>query len=220
MAAAEPSVQRAPADGDDESARWVEELGGTGPSQTAAAVRLHELLLRVAHGELRRRAGALRLSGPELDDLAYQAAADAAMAILSKLTTFRGESRFTTWAYRFAILEVSTKVGRHFWRHPPANFDADLWERLPDRFGVDPAGVAQARDLADAIRHAVEHDLSERQRRVFVAIVLQDVSLDVLAVELASTRNALYKTMFDARRKLRTVLAANGYLTDDSPRHR
>src|SRR6266496_2193310 len=145
---------------DPESAGWLRVLAGTGPAQEAALARLHEMLVRIARGEVGRRAPRLRLVGPELDDLAYQAAADALIAITGKLGQFRGESRFTTWAYKFVIFEVSAKIGRHFWRHP-------------------------------------------------------DIPLDAEVIELASNRNAIYKTLFDARRKLRPALAAHGYLGDD-----
>jgi len=174
----------------------------------------------VARNELRRRGGVLRIAGPELDDLAYQAAADAVVAITAKLSTFRGESRFTTWAYRFVILEVSSKIGRHFWRHPSVSVDVEQWDQLPDRFGVDPARVPESRELAAEIHRAVDEDLTDWQRRVFVAIVLQEIPAGRSRRRAASTRNAIYKTLFDARRKLRAVLAANGYLTDDPPRHR
>ncbi len=219
VVASEPSVDGIPVGLDEDSVRWVGDLSGDGRAREAAIVRLHELLLRVAHNELRRRGGVLRIAGPELDDLAYQAAADAVVAIIAKLSTFRGESRFTTWAYRFVILEVSSKVGRHFWRHPTVSVDVEQWDQLPDRFGVDPARVPESHELAAEIRRAVDEDLTEWQRRVFVAIVLRQIPLDALVVELGTTRNAIYKTLFDARRKLRAVLAANGYLTDDPPRH-
>ena len=162
-----------------------------------------------------RRAPRLRLAGPDLDDLAYQAAADAMIAITGKLGQFRGESRFTTWAYKFVIFEVSAKIGRHFWRHADVRLDAEDWDRLPARFGFDPAQEAEWRDLLAALRRAVDEELTARQRRVFVAIVLNDIPLDALVIELASNRNAIYKTLFDARRKLRAALAANGYVGDD-----
>ena len=179
-------------------------------------VRLHALLLRVARAEVHRRSATLRLAGPEVDDLAYQAAADALQAITTKLGQFRGESRFTTWAYKFVILEVSTKIGRHFWRHPGVTMDPSDWDRLPDRFGTDPADHVQAHDLIAALRHAVEQELTQRQREVFVAIVVHRVPLDTLVVEHRTTRNAIYKMMFDARGKLRAFLAANGYLDDST----
>jgi RNA polymerase sigma-70 factor (ECF subfamily) len=200
------------------SQEWVQALTGTRAQREAALARLHEMLLRIARAELQRRGGQLRITGPELDDLAYQAAADALVAITAKLGQFRGESRFTTWAYKFVIFEVSAKVGRHFWRHPAAAMDAGDWGRLPDRFGLEPAQEAEWRDLADALRRAVEEELTARQRRVFVAIVFNGVPLDALAAELGSTRGAIYKMMFDARRKLRAALAANGYLDDESSR--
>ena len=176
------------------------------------------MLLRIAHRELLRRGGRLRITGPELDDLAYQAAADALLAIMAKVGQFRGESRFTTWAYKFVIFEVSAKAGRHFWINPPVPMDAGDWDRLPDRFGLEPAREAERRELASAVRQAVDGQLTPRQRQVFVAIVLDGVPLDALAVRLGSTRNAIYKTMFDARRKLRAALAAHGYLDDQTSR--
>ena len=133
---------------DAESAEWRRALVGTGPRREEALVRLHGLLLRIARGEVARRGPRLQLSGPELDDLAHQAADDALVAITSKIGQFRGESRFTTWAYKFVIFEVSTKIGRHFWRHPSVPFNAEDWDRLPGRFGFDPAHEAEWRDPA------------------------------------------------------------------------
>jgi RNA polymerase sigma-70 factor (ECF subfamily) len=208
-AAARPGSQSEP---DAESAGWLDALQSTGPARDAALARLHALLLRVAKAELRRREGRHPVTGPELDDLAYQAAGDALMAVTAKLGRFRGESRFTTWAYKFAVLEVSAKLGRHFWQRPAATLEASQWDRLPDRFGLRPDDVAEQADLVAALRRAVEERLTDRQRRVFMAIVVDGVPLDALVVELGSSRNAIYKTMFDARRKLRAALAANGYL--------
>jgi hypothetical protein len=114
----------------------------------------------VAQRECRRRGLRLRVTGPELEDLAYQAAADALVATTRKLGQFRGESRFTTWAYRFVILEVSDKIGRHFWRNPGVRLDAGDWDKLPDRFGFEPAREAEWRDLLAALRRAVDTELS------------------------------------------------------------
>jgi RNA polymerase sigma-70 factor, ECF subfamily len=201
---------------DPESAGWLGALAGTGQQREAALARLHEMLLRIAQRECRRRGPRLRITGPELDDLAYQAAADAVMAITRTIGQFRGESRFTTWAYKFVIFEVSDKIGRHFWRNPGVPLDAEDWDKLPDRFGFDPAHQAEWQDLLAAVRRAVDTELSPRQRQVFVAIMVNAVPLDALAIELSSNRNAIYKMMFDARRKLRAALAANGYLDHDT----
>jgi len=203
---------------DPESAEWVRALSTCGAELDRAAARLHAALLRVARAELARRSGQLRISGPELDDLAHQAAADAVVAIIAKAGQFRGESRFSTWAYRFVILEVSAKVGRHFWRHPPVPMDDGDWDQIPDRLGLDPAREAEWRDLALALRRAVEQELTEHQRRTFTALVVDGVPLDALVARLGSSRGAIYKTMFDARRKLRASLVANGYLDEDPER--
>src|SRR6266567_6525698 len=199
---------------DPESAEWLRALGDAGPQREAALTRLHELLVRIARGEVARRGPRLRISGPELDDLACQAAADALLAITGKLGQFRGESRFTTWAYKFVIFEVSAKFGRHFWRHPSVPLDAEHWDRLPDRFGFEPEPERESewRDLLTALRRAVDAELTPRQREVFVALVLNGVPLDALVVRLGSNRNAIYKMLLDARRKLRAALDANGYL--------
>ena len=221
MVPADPGVGGIPAAArlDAESAGWLQVLAGAGPRREAALARLHELLLRIARREAGRRAPRWAISGPELDDLACQAAADALLAITAKIGQFRGESRFTTWAYKFVIFEVSAKIGRHFWRHPVVRLDAvKIWDRPEGQFGFDPAQQAEWRDLLAALRRAVDTELTPRQREVFVAIVLNNVPLDTLVLSLASSRNAIYKMLFDARRKLRAALAANGYLPDDSSR--
>jgi RNA polymerase sigma-70 factor (ECF subfamily) len=222
MASAKPTTGAdaciIPAGLDPDSTVWLRVLTGTGPEREAGLVRLHDMLLRIAMTEVRRRGAVHRIAGPELDDLAYQAAADALLAIIGKLGQFRGESRFTTWAYKFVIFEVSAKLGRHFWRTPGARLDAQDWERLPDRFGFEPAQEAEWRDLLVAVRTAVEEELTPRQRQIFVAIVVDGVPLDALVAELGSSRGAIYKTMFDARRKLRAALVANGYLDHDTVR--
>ena len=197
---------------DRESVNWVDALDADGRDTEAAYARLHGLLMRVARREVRRRGPAAGIDGPELDDLAHQAAADALVAIRRKLPEFRGESRFTTWACKFVIFEVSTKIGRHFWRRPHARFDDEDWSRLPDRFGLDPARESEWRDLMSALRLAVDEVLTARQRQVFVAVVLNGISGDVLMHELGTTRNAIYKTLYDARRKLREQLISAGHL--------
>ncbi|MFW6690676.1 RNA polymerase sigma factor [Streptomyces sp. MAR4 CNX-425] len=184
---------------------------GRGPRYEHACTQLHELLVRIAMDEVLRRGPRYRIVGPELNDLAHQAAADALMRITYKIQEFRGDARFTTWAYRFVVLEVSSKLGRHFWRAAHARFDSDEWAQVPDRPGTDPASHWQAQELVEAVRDAVATALSARQRQVFTAVV-NGVSLETLASELETNRNALYKTMFDARRKLRARLVAGGHL--------
>jgi DNA-directed RNA polymerase specialized sigma24 family protein len=140
---------------DPQSREWIDGLRAAGPRRDETLARLHGLLLRVARSEVGRRTTSLRLAGPELDDIAHQAAADALMAIDAKVQRFRGESRFTTWAYKFVIFEVSTKIGRHFWRTTGVPLDQEDWDRLPDRAGVQPHERAEWSDLVAAIRRAV-----------------------------------------------------------------
>ena len=205
----------ASSDADDaETDWWVSQLRDP---LGEAQLKLHEMLLRAARAETSRRSTQLRISGPELDDLAFQAAADAMISILRRLDTFRRESRFTTWAYKFVIFEVSNKVGRHFWLNPPARLDAEQWERLPDRFGYSPEEAAKSRDLFDTIRATVERELTPHQREVFVAVVVNRVPLDAVCAKLGAKRNAIYKTVCDARRRIRASLVAGGYI-EGNPR--
>jgi RNA polymerase sigma-70 factor (ECF subfamily) len=131
-------------------------------------------------------------------------------AIIAKLGEFRGESRFTTWAYRFVVLEIAGKLTRHAWRRTaPSRLEED-WDLLPDRFGFGPAEAAEWGEMFVMLRRAIDEDLTPRQRRIFVAIVLQGVPLDVLVDEIGANRNAICKALFEARRKLRARLVANG----------
>jgi RNA polymerase sigma-70 factor (ECF subfamily) len=202
---------------DPDTRQWLHDLDAANPRRSDALSRLHKNLLRAAHAEIGRRRASHPLGGPELEDLAHQAADDALVAITAKLAEFRGESRFTTWAYRFVILEVSSKLGRHFWRRPTVVMEPDDWERFPDRGGIHPDDHAERVELVAAVRLAVTEELTEHQRQVFVALVVDGVPLDALAVRLGSNRNAIYKTMFDARRKLRAALVANGHLESATP---
>ena len=200
------------APGDPNSRRWVEQLRSEHPGHQRAVAKLHDILRRAALHELHRRRGQLpALAGPELEDVAQQCADDALVSILARLDDFKGLSRFTTWAYKFAIFEVSSKLARHAWqRHPPGREELELSE-LPDRLTLRPGEELERREQLTALRHAIEADLTPRQREVFVAIALNDVPIDVLALELDTNRNAIYKNLFDARRRLRQSLAAAGH---------
>lgn len=214
------NAEERPLELDPVSAEWIAMLAGPAAERTQGEVRLHGMLLQVALHELRRRqAGTHWLAGVELEDLAHQAAADAMVAILRKLGSFRGESRFTTWAYRFVILEVSAKLGRHYWRlHPQVSLEAEAWERLPDRLGLDPGAHAEWADLIAAVRRAMDEALTAHQRRLFTAVIVEGTPLDAVVERLGTNRNAIYKTLFDARRKIRAYLVANGYLEHDGAR--
>jgi RNA polymerase sigma-70 factor, ECF subfamily len=176
-----------------------------------AVAELHALLLRAARFEVgRRRAAMPRWDGDDLDDLAHQSADDALVAVLGKLDDFRGHSRFTTWAYKFALLEASVKLRRRPWQGRELPLEHESWPQLADRGTSPEAGVEQG-ELLEAVRDAIHGELTPHQREVLVAVALNEVPIDVLAERLGSTRGALYKTIHDARRKLRDTLEADGH---------
>jgi RNA polymerase sigma-70 factor (ECF subfamily) len=195
---------------DAESRAWVLGLRAQGARRDEASRRLHDLLLRAARFEINRRKGSHpHLRGGDLDDLAHQAANDALLAILGKLDTYRGDSRFTTWAYKFALLEAAVKVRRRAWQGREVPIEPEHWSVIAGH-GNSPAVAAESSELLDSISSAVETELSPHQREVLVAVALNDVPIDVLAERLNTTRGALYKTIHDARKKLRAHLAEVG----------
>jgi RNA polymerase sigma-70 factor, ECF subfamily len=205
---------------DRESERWVAQLRAGHPRRERTVHKLHDLLRRAAFHELSRRRGQLgSIGGPELDDLAHQAADDALMNVLTRLDDFRGLSRFTTWAYKFVVFEVSGKVARHAWRRQPPARDELVFEQLPDSLSPKPGERIERREQLDALSGAIG-ELTDRQREVFVAVALNEVPIDVLAVQLGTNRNAIYKNLFDARRNLRARMAAAGHpvAEEDVPR--
>ncbi|HET8820099.1 MAG TPA: sigma-70 family RNA polymerase sigma factor [Thermoleophilaceae bacterium] len=193
---------------DVESLSWVESLCGTGPGREDAVRRLHELLLRAARTEIGRRTGAGARTR-ELDDLAVQAADDALVAILGGLHSYRGASRFTTWAYKFALLEAAALVRKRSWHGRELPLEADGWARLSDERTGCPAGHAETTELIDAVCDEIG-TLTPDQRSVLIALTLNDVPIDVLAERRGTTRGALYKTLHDGRGKLRARLAEAG----------
>jgi len=187
---------------DAESAAWLRALDAAGPEHDAAVERLHALLLRAAVTEVARRRSSAPAAAGDLDDLANQAADDALMAVLKKLHSYRGDSRFTTWAYKFALLEAGVKARRRAWRGREVMIDEERWPEIVDR-GLSAQERLEQEELLRALQHAVRTELTDRQREVFCALALNGVPIDVLAERLGSTRGALYKTLHDARRKLR-----------------
>lgn len=207
----ETSAGAAPERADEDSRLWLRRLAGAGAEREAAVGELHALLLKAARFEVdRRRASLPHLRGGDCEDLAQQSADDALLALLGKLDGFRGESRFTTWAYKFALLEAGVKVRRRAWQQREVPLAEEAWSLLADA-GSSAGRGAEDAELFRALREEIEGTLSERQREVLVAVALNDVPIDVLAERLGSTRGALYKTLHDARRKLREALAARGF---------
>jgi RNA polymerase sigma-70 factor (ECF subfamily) len=196
---------------DGESRRWLDELAATGRVHDEAVRRLHELLLRAARYEVsRRRHTLVYLRGGDQEDIAQQAADDALLAVLGKLDTFRGESRFTTWVYKFALYEAAVKLRRRAWQDREITLEPDAWPAFASPALTPDEHLAES-ELLGALRAAIAGCLSVHQREVLVAITINGIPIDVLAERLNTTRGALYKTLHDARKKLRVELVGNGF---------
>jgi len=204
-------AEATPPSADEATRLWLRRLGERGAEHDAAVAELHALLLKAARFEVgRRRASLPHLRGDDFDDLAQQSADDALLAVLRKLGEFRGESRFTTWAYKFALLEAGVKIRRRAWQGREVPLEEEGWAVLADA-AAPIQSRAEETELLAALREEIEATLSPRQREVLVAVTLNDVPIDVLAERLGSSRGALYKTLHDARRKLRAALEARGF---------
>jgi RNA polymerase sigma-70 factor (ECF subfamily) len=212
LPAAAPRLVRDPLDPD--SREWLRCLRGGGREHDEAVGRLHALLLRAARFEVARRRPALpHLRGGDLDDIANQAADDALVSVLTRLDSFRGASRFTTWAYKFALLEAAVKLRRRAWQGREVPLEPESWTLFATG-GLEPDDSAEQNELLETLQRAIAEVLTPHQRQVLVALALNGVPIDVLAERLDTTRGALYKTLHDARRKLRGHLEGLGLSVD------
>jgi RNA polymerase sigma-70 factor (ECF subfamily) len=192
---------------DGASRQWLTQLRSAGAERDEAVARLHALLLRAARYEVARRRPTLpHLRGNDIDDIAMQAADDALMSVLARLDDFRGLSRFTTWAYKFALLEAAVKLRKRAWQGRELPLEPESWS-LFSSAGLEPDIEAEQSELLTTLQTAINDVLTPHQRRVLVALALNGVPIDVLAERLSTTRGALYKTLHDTRRKLRKHLA-------------
>jgi RNA polymerase sigma-70 factor (ECF subfamily) len=210
----EPVIPLAPAPPapllDAASREWLRSLRATDAAREEAIARLHALLLRAARFEVARRRPTLpHLRGNDLDDIATEAADDALMSVLRRLDDFRGASRFTTWAYKFALLEAAVKLRKRAWQGREVPLEPESWS-LFSSVGLEPDAEAEQGELLLTLQSAIAEVLTPHQRRVLVALALNGVPIDVLAERLNTNRGALYKTLHDARRKLRKHLHERG----------
>jgi RNA polymerase sigma-70 factor (ECF subfamily) len=200
---------------DAESAEWLRDLRAHGATRDEAIARLHALLLRAARFEVGRRRQALpHLRGDELDDIATEAADDALLSVLRRLDDFRGASRFTTWVYKFALLEAAVKLRKRDWQNREIPVEPEVWNIFAST-QLAPEAEAEQTELLAAVQAAIAEVLTPHQRNVLVALAVNGVPIDVLAERLNTNRGALYKTLHDARRKLRKHLLECGLALDD-----
>jgi RNA polymerase sigma-70 factor (ECF subfamily) len=205
---------------DAQSRAWIRDLKALDHRRDDAIARLHELLLRAARFEINRRVATMpHLRGNDLHDLAIQSADDALVAVLAKLDNYRGDSRFTTWAYKFALLQAAVTLQRRAWQGREVPLEPEAWPLFSGR-SPSPQSSAEYSELFDELQKAIADQLTPHQREVLIATTMNGVPIDVLAERLNSTRGALYKTLHDARQKLRAHLENDEYLTVEDLRGR
>jgi RNA polymerase sigma-70 factor (ECF subfamily) len=198
------ALVRAP---DETSRAWLTRLHESSPEHDIALAELHGLLLKAARFTLARRRPLASDVRERLDDLASEVADEALVAVLAHLADYRGESRFTTWAWKFAVVQASVALRRRAWAARELPAEDDVWQAVSR--DPSPETRLEQQELLAAIKVGVETALSAHQRAVFVAVALNEVPIDVLAERMRTTRGALYKTLHDARHNLRAYLAAS-----------
>jgi len=208
------TVAPAPPALDSESREWIRALRADDATREEALANLHALLMRAARFEIARRRPTLpHLRGDELEDIATEAADDALMSVLRRLDDFRGDSRFTTWAYKFGLFEAAVKLRKRSWQGREVPLEPEGWDLL-SALGHGPHAEAEQGELLRTLQSAITQVLTPHQRRVLVALALNEVPIDVLAERLSTNRGALYKTLHDARQKLRAHLDERGLALD------
>jgi RNA polymerase sigma-70 factor (ECF subfamily) len=194
-----------------EDRHWVDWLADGGRNRERACRDLHAILLRAAEFEVAQRRDAHHLGGADLDDIACQAASDALLRIIRKAGEFRGDSKFTTWATRFVGFEVRAKLRQHVYRHRTVGLAPEHDDQLAEA-NSDPYVHAEAQELAEAVRGVVKDRFSARQRTVFLALLVCDVTPADLGLQMGLNANAIYQIAFRARHCLRGQLRAHGFL--------
>jgi RNA polymerase sigma-70 factor (ECF subfamily) len=198
---------------------WLKDLSSSGMSQEAAIADLRLILLRASLYFFSRNLDDFGgLGRDEILQRAEDCAQDALIAVMSHLQGFRGDSKFSTWAYKFAINIALMAARRERWKGvsldqlSDAGDDAFLeWVMRDKAGGITPEQSAMQDDLRGIIRNVFEHDLTDKQRQVLNLMVYHEVPLDEIVRHLDSNRNAVYKLLHDARRKMKSGLQAHGF---------
>jgi RNA polymerase sigma-70 factor, ECF subfamily len=203
---------------------WLHDLNASGSLQEAAIADLRDLLLRAALFFFSRNLSDLGgLSRDETLSRAEDCAQDALLAVMDHLQDFRGDSKFTTWVYKFAINISLMSARRERWKGVSLDelvaageqsYLATLMPNMPD--GAAPEQSRMQAEMRGIIRDVIEHELTDKQRRVLLMMVFNDVPLDEVVLQLDSNRNAVYKLLHDARRKLKSGLQAHGFEVGDA----
>ena len=198
------------------NAEWIVALSDAGDGQASALSDLRSYLLRAALFTLQRALHYVgHLESSALGQIAEDCAQEALTAILQRLHEFRGDSKFTTWAYAFAVNTALTAARRERWA--PVALDPILdGDALPSPAGdvdgaADPERRALQMEMMAAIREGIERHLTLKQRQILRALILEEVPLDEVVRHWGTNRNAVYKLVHDARRKLKAHLQGRGF---------
>lgn len=189
--------------------------------QAAALVDLRERLQRSIFYYLSQERSDLRgLATNELEEMAQDLAQDATLRVLENLDYFRGESRFTTWANKIAIRIAISDLRRARYKDfslDALTADGDYISSRANAVGEappNPETAAERENMLHILDNALKQALTERQYQALVAVTLHDIPMDTIAEQLGTNRNALYKLIHDARRKLKAHLEGQGLSTD------
>jgi RNA polymerase sigma-70 factor, ECF subfamily len=203
------------------NAEWLAALSSQDQTQQSALLDLKAHLQRAALFYIRRRlSGAEGVAPDEIQSLAEDTSQEASLLVLDKLESFRGESRFPTWAGAIAVGFAMTALRRKLWRDLSLERVPDGWQ-APAETAVAAAGwayphlEAERKEIWEVIKEVVRTDLTERQRAVLNLVVINGISLDEVAERWATSPGALYKLTHDARRKLKAGLLKRGYSTSE-----
>jgi len=198
---------------------WLHDLNASGALQEAAIADLRDLLLRAALYFFSRNLGDFRgLSREEITQRAEDCAQDALLAVLKHLPDFRGDSKFSTWAYKFAINIAMMAARRERWKGVSldelASSDESSffeWMMQDKSDGVAPERFAMQGEIRGIIQDVIRNDLTDKQRRVLSLMIFNEVPMDEVVRHLGANRNAIYKMLHDARRKIKSSLQARGF---------
>jgi RNA polymerase sigma-70 factor (ECF subfamily) len=192
--------------------QWTADLSELGPTRDAALGDLRAELVRGLRYAMARHR---EVTDADIEDFAQEAL----LKVLSGLPSFRGESRFTTWAHKIAVHVAYTELRRRRWRdvaldQPPVPAGGLHAQHLADP-SAQTEKHAMQQEILVAMRRALAEELTERQYQAFVAVRVMGMPMEQVAGQMNMNRNALYKLLFDARRKLKRSLLTSGFSAQD-----
>jgi RNA polymerase sigma-70 factor, ECF subfamily len=193
---------------------WLDELTASGEIQETAIADLRNLLLRAALYFFNRNPGDFGgMNRDEILQCAEDCAQEALIAVMDHLSDFRGDSKFTTWAYKFAINMALMTARRQRWKGKsldelPVSNRALFDGELPDQSLIQ-------REIRGILEEVIKGELTDRQRQVLILMVFHEVPMDEVVQRLGTNRNAIYKMLHDARRKLKNRLLARGFEVEE-----